>query len=301
MENSNVSSSVDITRRAMLVTLNIRAWSGKLTDLGVSREVSDRHNALEKAGSYRKNLVDPAAVKNMQRSRSMLRKTHYALTVPWDNSNGRLISMNLYEKYRTQLDILIEQHRDEVKEFLDHYENHVEYAKHMLGDMFKESDYPTVEEIRSKFHVNYVFEPLTHSDHLIVEISNSELNKLRRDIESVFNNRINESLRSMYERLNECIVKFNEKTTGTDDKQKIFRDSLLTNLREAVELIPAMNIHNDKQLTEWCESTLKEIDGLTANQLRSTHKDFDKEKTEKVRSHTQDIQEKLAGYFGSTH
>lgn len=291
---------VDITRRAMLVSLTIRSWSGKLTDLGVSREVATRHNALSKAGSYKKNLVDPAAVKSIQRSRSLIRQTHYAMTTPWDNNNNRLLSMRLYEDYRNQLDTLIEQHRDEVAQFVDNYAGHVEYAAYMLGDMFDANEYPSAEEIRTKFHVEYQFEPVTKSEHLVVELSNRELDRIRRSIQTVFDDRVSESLRSMYDKLNKCVTKFNERTgkDGDSADPKVFRDSLLENLREAVELIPSMNIYDDEILNDMCAKTLAAIDGVTANMLREKHADFDDRKAKKVREHTEALEQGLAGYFG---
>ncbi len=76
---------MNLTQDAMLVSLRINAWSGRLHDRQASRHVAIHHDASASAGRYNKRLLPKAAFAALTATMSQARTTHYENTLPWDD------------------------------------------------------------------------------------------------------------------------------------------------------------------------------------------------------------------------
>ena len=90
---------MNLNNDAMLVSLRITAWSGRLYDRQASNHVAVHHDASASAGRYNKRLLPKAAFASMTATMSQIRKTHYEQTLPWDDQGSRLLTVANYERY----------------------------------------------------------------------------------------------------------------------------------------------------------------------------------------------------------
>ena len=99
---------MDLTHDAMLVSLRISAWSGRLYDRKASNHVAVHHEASASAGRYNKCLLPKAAFAALTATMSKARSSHYEQTLPWDDQGSRLLTVANYEHYMQLLDGLRE-------------------------------------------------------------------------------------------------------------------------------------------------------------------------------------------------
>ena len=68
---------MNLTHDAMLVSLRINAWSGRLYDRQASNHVAAHHDATASAGRYNKHLLPKAAFAALTATMSAARTCHY--------------------------------------------------------------------------------------------------------------------------------------------------------------------------------------------------------------------------------
>ena len=99
---------MNLTHDAMLVSLRINAWSGRLYDRQASNHVAAHHEASASAGRYNKRLLPKAAFAALTATMSAARSSHYDQSLPWDDQGSRLLTVANYERYTELLKALRE-------------------------------------------------------------------------------------------------------------------------------------------------------------------------------------------------
>ena len=290
---------MNLSNDAMLVTLRIQGWSARCYDRKASQFVAVRHDADASAGRYNKRLLPKVALASLNATLNEARKTHYHHTLPWDDVGARLLPVANYERYTGTLDRLIERMRTERSRFIADYENQVRRARLDLGRLFSEDDYPSREELLGRFSARYRIVPVPDSGHFLAELANGESDRVRRDIQKDVTQRLNGALADLYRRLGEAVGHVCERLTEDENgKPKVFRDSLIENLRELVDIVPRLNVFRDEQLNALCLEVQNRIACVEPNMLRPSPK-FDPAVRRRVKRDAQDLAAHFAGYFGT--
>ena len=290
---------MNLSNDAMLVTLRIQGWSARCYDRKASQFVAVRHDADASAGRYNKRLLPKVALASLNATLNEARKTHYHHTLPWDDVGARLLPVANYERYTGTLDRLIERMRTERSRFIADYDNQVRRAKLDLGRLFSEDDYPSREELLGRFSARYRIVPVPDSGHFLAELANGESDRVRRDIQKDVTQRLNGALADLYRRLGEAVGHVCERLTEDENgKPKVFRDSLIENLRELVDIVPRLNVFRDEQLNALCLEVQNRIACVEPNVLRPSA-EFDPAVRRRVKRDAQDLAAHFAGYFGT--
>ena len=289
---------MNLSNDAMLVTLRIQGWSGRRYDRKASQYVAVHHDADASAGRYNKRLLPKAALAALNATLNEARKTHYHHTLPWDDVGARLLPVANYERYTVALDRLIERMRTERSRFIADYDNQVRQARLDLGRLFQADDYPSREELLGRFSACYRIVPVPDSGHFLAELANGDTERVRRDIQKDVTQRLNGALGDLYRRLGEAVGHVCERLTEDDNgKPKVFRDSLIENLRELVDIVPRLNVFRDEQLNALCREVQDRIASVEPNVLRPSAK-FDPAVRRRVKRDAEDLAAHFAGYFG---
>ena len=292
---------MNLTHDAMLVTLRIHGWSGRRYDRKASQYVAVHHDAATSAGRYNKRLLPKAALAALNATLNEARKTHYHHSLPWDDLGARLLPVANYERYTTALDRLIERMGTERQRFIADYDNQVERARLDLGRLFRPDDYPSREELRGRFSAHYRIVPVPDSGHFLADLGQGESDRVRRDIEQHVQQRLNGALGDLYRRLGEAVGHVCERLTEDENgKAKVFRDSLIDNLRELVDTVPRLNLFRDRHLEALCRDVREKIARVEPDMLRpSAPGKYDPAVRRQVKRDAQDLAAHFAGYFGA--
>ncbi len=268
-----------IQNSAILVDLNISAWTGRKLDKKVSGEIDVAKGTKARGGNYHKHLLaGTAKLEEVQKIVSAVRVWHYEQTLPWSDSGSRLLPMANFFEYKQTLSLFEQQFNTAVKELLVEYPQLVSAAAFQLGALFNRTDYPEVEQLEQKFRFGYVFMPVPTAHDFRIETTDAALKELQDQADSHVNKRVADAMKEIWTRLHTQLNHMSEKLTdlaqprvsksGEERYAQVFRDSLVTNAVELCGLLTKLNVANDPQLEQARAALEKTISGVTADTLR---------------------------------
>ena len=289
---------MDLNADAMLVSLRIAAWSGRLYDRRASAHVAVHHDASASAGRYNKRLLPKDAFAALTATVSRARAAHYEQTLPWDDKGARLLTVANYERYTELMDGLCEKMVRERARFIEDYEDNIERARLDLGRLFRIEDYPSSDALRRKFAIAYRIAPVPDAEHFMAKLAGDDTERVRRGIERDVEERLRGAVGDLYRRLGEAVERVSDRLREDGDgKPLVFRDSMIGNIRDLVDIVPRLNIFGDDELARLCERVKERIASVEPDALRPSRA-FDPAARRRVKRDADELMERFAGYFG---
>lgn len=264
----------DLTTKAMLAALTIRQWSGAKHDKRVSADVAARYNAQSSdVGRYSKYLVSPTALRQLKSTANDARTEHYYRTLPWSDNGQRILSGAGYFDYCKTL--RVKQRAWEVAQasFFIGWESYVDEARRSLGDLYNADDYPLADRLRDKFQFSVSFAPLPDAEDFRVSLSNDEVERIKGQITTDQQSAVQQAMKSVWERLRAVVQHMSDrlKLYGVGDDGSVknpFRDTLVTNVRQLLTIVPTLNLTADPDITAFCTEIGEQLTVFTAAELR---------------------------------
>ncbi len=241
---------MSISNSSMLVEMNISVWTAAVIDRRVTDQVTIQAHATHDAGKFRKNLM---AGTNLRKSiadyAALCRTWHNGRTLPWSDKGVRLLPMSMFFDYKKEVDARKAYFDTQVDKFLQQYPTLVETTKNTLGDLYDPADYPSVEELRSKFAFRMVFSPVPEAGDFRLDVNSDHLAELRAQYESAYDTRVKEAMQTAWDKLHSTLTHMSEKLTEPEGEQtKQFRTTFLTNVSEMCDLLTHLNITKNPDL-----------------------------------------------------
>src|SRR5512138_3929903 len=140
-----------LTEKAMLVRLSISQWTARRHDAQATREVIENHKASSDAGRFNKALVDPEALRPIQKIANEARTFHYAQTLPWGDDDSRILPAENYLEYTKAVRDLSDRFDQAARGFAGEYPALIERARVALNGLFRAADYPAGDDILRRF------------------------------------------------------------------------------------------------------------------------------------------------------
>ena len=233
--------------KAMLVDLTISMWTGHKFDQVVSESAAANFNASNDAGRYNKTLIDKKLLKPITSKRTELETYHKDNTAIWFKNGGRLLPSINYMTYTGEMRRLKNAYIAEVETFLQEYPAAVQQAQKTLGNMYNADDYPTTQELRKKFDVIVDITPLPDIPDVRITMMNEIADEAIEAMKETYARKENSVVQESFKRARDVVSKMYD---TLKDPEKIFRDSLVSNIETITELLPALNLTADPTLTE---------------------------------------------------
>ena len=238
--------TTNLQDRAMLATLNISQWTNRKHDKNVSAEVERNHQATD-AGRYNKLLVDKTSLEAIAKVASAARAYHYKMTLAWGDNGDRLLPGALFMEYRTEILKFKNSFAIEVDAFIDRYPTLVQDAYKRLGSLYVATDYPHVSEMRSRFAIETSFAPVASGNDFRVSLNEEYIDQIKREINERNAALQRASVQDCWSRVRTVVSNIHERLSKTDNK---FRDTLIENVRDLLDVLPALNVTGDPELTK---------------------------------------------------
>lgn len=255
---------------SMLVELSISTWTGRKLDKRASQDVTTRHHADAGIANVHKKLLGNCdELTAVQKFTANVRNLHYGMTMPWSDTGLRLLPTAQYFKYHQTMTDVQNEYERMVREFLDAYDWAIAQSQAKLGDMFDPADYPSTDGIASKFRFRFSYIPLPDAGDFRIDIGN-EGNELVRDhYQSYYADQLKSAMDDVWQRAYKALSKMSERLDYADHEQKkIFRDTLVTNVTDMVELLNVCNVTGDSQMTALATKLDDTLRGITPDALR---------------------------------
>lgn len=245
---------MSISSSAVLVELNISVWTANKIDKGATDTVLASNSASKDSAQVRKNLMAGTDKrKKIADYAAKARLYHNQTTLSWSDKGARLLPTSLFMDYKINMNIYRSNMLIMIEDFYANYADLIELSKHHMGDLFNPYDYPSIEELRSKFGFRLVFSPLPEGGDFRLDIPKADMEELGEQYECAFNDRLKDAMREPWEKLHKNLVHISEKLTdieGDDDTKKRYHDTLITNAQELCGLLTHLNITKDPMLEQ---------------------------------------------------
>jgi len=255
---------------AMLTELSISVWTGRKKDRRESKEVATQNYADQGLVSVNKMLMaDCDKLKAINELRGKIRNhIHYPMTMPWSDSGLRLLPTSVYFDYNQQMSEAINAFDTLVDEFIDDYDFAVSRAQAKLGNLFVRDDYPTSEQIRSKFGVSVNYTPLPDAGDFRVDIGNEASVQLKAEYDKFYSDQLSKAMGDVWKRMHTALSNMSDKLTDSNGKKQVFRDTLVSNALSMVDLLTTCNVTGDSQMEAMRLKLDGALRGITPEGLR---------------------------------
>ena len=197
--------------------------------------------------------------------------------------------------------------KDEARRFLNgNYEQ----------TLFDEKFYPPVEKLvgdkiihrqgeqnvkHGKYYFEYRFKPYAVAGSLQADLVNESLQDLKKIMQSETQEDFKRVISDIWQRIFDATSKLKETMKKPDRQDKdgafqapIFRDSIIGNIKELVNIIPSLNIFEDPAIDQARSELIQELCQLDPQELRDN-----KEKRQEAEQKADKILNKLPGMFGN--
>jgi len=265
---------LNIDTCAMLVEFNASVWTARKLDKTTTDEVVASKNAGAKdAARVNKHLLaGRTELDIIQQAVGRARQFVYDNTAPWSDSGLRLLPTINFMKFTERMNDFEEEMEALVKAFVVIYPTLITAQALALGDMFKRDDYPSANEMMTKFSFRVNYMPVPSSGDFRVDVGNQAQAELKARLESLTQERIDSAMADVRERLSTHLKRMSDRLTtdyiGGEAKQRRFHDTLVDGALELCDLTKALNVTNDVTL-ETARSQLEQLlVGVTPTDLR---------------------------------
>tara|TARA_A100000172_G_scaffold72076_1_gene53052 strand:- start:1358 stop:2254 length:897 start_codon:yes stop_codon:yes gene_type:complete len=255
---------------AMLVELQVSQWTGRKKDKTASVEVTDQNWAEKGTASVNKKLLGNCdELTAIHKFTANARNTHYKSTMPWSDTGMRLLPTESYFKYHQQMTELQNEFEGMAQSFISNYDWEISRAQARLGNLFVRDDYPTTESISRKFAFNISYIPLPDAGDFRVDVGNDQKQVLEDHYNEYYNRQLHSAMNDVWQRTYKVLSNMSERLDyAKGDTKKIFRDTLVDNVTDIVELLNVCNVTNDRQMTAMAMKLEDTLRGITPDALR---------------------------------
>lgn len=256
-----------LTDSCLLVSLSISCFSGTKTDKRLTEEVSDTHKTKNDALRVVKRLVsknDPD-LQVITSAVSEARTFHRENTVPWGDDGSRMLPASHHGTYMKTIRLLRQKVEDGAAVFCQKWPEKLAQAKIDLNGAFNPADYPDESTIANHFKFRIICNPVPDAGDIRVDLPAQEVEAIRREMSERISEAEVAAKNDLYSRLGERLATMVNKLSTKD---AVFRNSLVTNVLEIANLIPALNITNDAKLEQVRKEILNTIGNVRPEELR---------------------------------
>jgi hypothetical protein len=272
--NANNQPRYNLDTCTMLVEFNASVWTARKLDKSTTSEVVANKNAAAKdAARVNKHLLaGRSELDVIQQAVSRARTFVYDNTLPWSDSGLRLLPTINFMKFTQKMNDFEEEIAALVKSFVAIYPTLITAQAMALGDMFKRDDYPTANEIMTKFSFRVNYMPVPTSGDIRVDIGNEAQRELQKKLDELTNERIEAAMRDVRGRLGEHLKRMSDRLTTDyvqgEAKSRRFHDSLVDGALELCDMTKALNVVNDLELEQARQTLEKILVGVSPEDLR---------------------------------
>jgi len=288
---------ISLASSAVLVSVDISVWSATKQDRGISDEVTTAKNADKSAGRYVKNLLanhpkHKAVVNYRQTIYNWLQRRTYK----WNQSQNLLPSVDV-PKFKQEYHEHNLAFHDLVDSLVMDYDSIVSDMAFKQGTMFNRADYPTKEQVASKFSLNlYVSEVPTNDFRcgIAQDIADDLFTTLSNQAQGIIDSIAQEQSERMIEvmqSISHCCGHDESEVNGeVRTKRRKIYDTTIQKALEMCESFKRFNLKNDSGLEQARASLEKVLNGVKAEDIRDS---------DAVRHHVKEGIDDILGKFGS--
>ena len=132
----------------------------------------------------------------------------------------------------------------------------------------------------------------------MAKLATDDVDRVKHDIEQEIEERLHDAVGDLYRRFGEAVERVSERLQEDDNgKPLVFRDSMIANIRDLVDVVPRLNIFGDEELARLCQQVKDKIASVEPDSLRPSQNLRPGRPAPSVKHDADELMEKFAGYF----
>ena len=215
-----------------------------------------------------KDILQCPQVKRVKRVVSDFRSLYYKLTLPWGRDGERILPTRLFLQFTDAYVKAQIVFKDSLDDLVSDLPSIIATKRTELGQLFDAGDYPSVNQLRRSF----VFKvpdpvPIPNAGDWRLDLSQTKVDELKLAYERRLGETLKNASAEAYARLIDVCDKAGERLS---DDRNIFRDSLIENIRDLVNVIDSLNLADDPDLTAQAAKIRQSIATMSPQTLRES-------------------------------
>jgi hypothetical protein len=247
-----------LNEKAILVSPIIKKWNPRKVDKALRDAVASEYGVDSKMLSTSKKLValNEGVFKRIETIDKKIRNHCFysigqgctGFCVPYDYKGKHLLPTELADAFKARFNEYADERERLVKQVVDSWDDIVEGAKEELKDLFDAEDYPTKEEIASKYECRFVSETLPTQAY-VSDIEDPRHGVSESDVVEV-QSRTKSDVELATETATRNVSVLLTHLTDCLKNDKTFRDNSFDKVKNAIETFSAWNFNNNPELAE---------------------------------------------------
>mgnify|MGYP003665718432 FL=1 len=188
----------------------------------------------------------------------------------------------------------------------------IERRREQLNGMFRESDYAFIDGIEDRYSFKRLVLPVPVGGNFIADLVDSEIEAIKADIEDSNKALLDSAMQDSFSKLHKAVKHIADCLDGytvervrkaggkwKNEPSRRLYDSMISNLSDLVEVLPALNLTNDVKL----DGLINEIKAsdILKHDVETFKQPDNAALVKAVQSEANEIADKMAGFFGATN
>lgn len=271
----------------MMIDVSVSKYEGRKGDKNAGHALDSEKNVKGKGHSVSKIACDAEEMSGYIEPYNKFKTWLKTNCLPIGD-NRYLVQIDKYSDAVQKADEFKTAFWKGVSTFVNNFDEIVEKQKYRLNDAWDYNDYP--RDISKKFdcHILFTSVPDASSIRNFTGLPAEEVDKLVKENEDAVRSLLETAMKTPFKRIFE-VVKHMAETLG--DETARFKNSLVNNVQELIDLIPQLNITNSQELSDLAERLSTELI-VQPDVLR-----YDLNKRKEVSEKAEKVMADLEGYF----
>ncbi|MDP2660024.1 MAG: hypothetical protein Q8R28_04785, partial [Dehalococcoidia bacterium] len=257
---------IDLSKSLMQTCLATNCPGYQKTDRLASLEVLEQHQATSNSGSFVKHTYDPALLKPYHKWRDDLRAWYDARTLPSEIKGLRYRPREGWAAFYAEMGGQLREGERIADRVTEEYDGARADAKSSLGSLYRESDYISKAEFRSRFSASFHVQPMPDSRNFMVELAEGQLEEIKAQLDR----RMEELTQGIPGQLIDMVV--GPVQVITDKLSKDNSRGTTASVEALVELctkqIPMLNVTRDQRVTDLCARVVRALSAYDLESVR---------------------------------
>lgn len=296
-----------LSKRAMLLRYSLGSWQAKKKDRKTEKEIDTIKGSQNGANVTINLCLDKrllTANKTIARHRNAIKE----MTLPYLNARGLRIAPNVRFREINEMFRDVEKTiRENIDPLIEDWDQVMARERQRLAKLDQHitaADYPSKDKLRLRYYVDTDWSAVPTSDNFqnLEGIDPDDVKDLANEARSLEREALVQAQRDIVERIANAVRHVSESASNyvprdesdNGKAQNTFRDSLIDNVRELADILPALNITDDPDLADITDDLKRWICPVDPDDLRTS-----KVSRMAVSKKSDEIAKRLSDIFGA--